>query len=239
MRKIFLLVLFVSASFVSVLNAQAVDPWITKAYKDIYDKTPNAEESKIANYNNGTWSSYCELVSHIVTYNNSKSGSHIKGDPWIFKAYCELYNRVPTRWEINIKNYNNGSWASYDELKKFIQEYFSSLKANNLEVKMAKPQGAKSVTDLAVVFLIDGKIEAADLIGNDAGSLTALGGEELKAKGITKLIGMDGATLISDDGSTLKSLAAVNFLGAYTVQSGDGSKTIKTSGKTTLVIKKK
>ncbi|MCE3282987.1 MAG: hypothetical protein K0Q66_1724 [Chitinophagaceae bacterium] len=237
MRQLLLLALFVSASFTNGLQAQSTDPWITKAYKEIYNKTPNAEESKISNYNNGSWGGYCELVSYIVTYNNAKSGSHIKGDPWIFKAYCELYNRVPTFWETNIKNYNNGSWSSYDELKKFIQEYFTSLSNNKLEVKMAKAQGAKS-NELAVVFVLDGKIQAANLIGNDAGSLLAIGGEAINAKGVTKLIGMDGATLIGMDGATLKDLAGVQFLSGYTVKSGDGSKTIKTSGKTSLVIKK-
>ena len=33
----------------------------------------------------------------------------LKGDPWIFNAYKDLYNRQPNAWELNIKNYNKGS----------------------------------------------------------------------------------------------------------------------------------
>jgi len=94
---------------------------------------------------------------------------------------------------------------------------------------------AKAVSELAAVFVIDGKVIAADLIGNDAGSLKAIGGQEPAAKGISALIGLDGATLISDDGSTLKSLSGVHF-GGYGLKSEEGGRKIKTAGKTTLII---
>ena len=230
-----LLVLVMCCALTSTVLAQNIDPWITKAYNELYKRTPTAEEAKIANYNGGSWSSYPELLSYIVTYNNNKSGSHIKGDPWIFKAYYELYSRIPIQWELNIKNYNNGSWSNYDELKKFITEYQNALVLNRVKVVMAVVKGASSFAEKAAVFIIDGKITAANLIGNDAGSLKAVGGSEMASKGITSLIGLDGATLISDDGSTLKSLQGVQFAG-YGLKSEEGAKKIKTAGKTTLII---
>ncbi len=234
MKRLLLYVLLFSLSS-SPLFAQNVDPWITKAYKEMYQKNPSADEANIKNYNNGSWNNYCELVSYIAAYNNNKPGAHLKGDPWIFKAYCEIYNRVPTGWELNIRNYNNGSWSNYDELKKWIRDYFSALAANRIEVKMAKPKSSRTVAEMAVVFIIDGKVTAADLIGNDAGSIKATGGNEMALKGITSLIGLDGGTLISDDGSTLKNLQGVQFSG-YGLKSEEGAKKVKTAGKTTLVI---
>ena len=234
--KHFLLATMLFAFGMTTVSAQG-DPWITKAYNEIYNRNPTVKESIIKNYNNGSWNSYAELVSYIVTYNNALPGTHIKGDPWIFKAYYEIYNRAPIAWELNINNYNNGSWANYDELKKFIAEYQNALVVNRLKVIMAKVKSAtNSITELAAVFTIDGKMVAVDLIGNDAGSLTAVGGNAVAAKGATTLIGMDGATLISDDGSTLKSLQGVQF-STYSLNSTEGGKKIKTSGKTTLLIR--
>jgi hypothetical protein len=44
-------------------------------------------------------------------------------DPWIVQIYKELYNASPTAKECDIKNYNNGSWNSYNELKGYIKQY--------------------------------------------------------------------------------------------------------------------
>ncbi|MCY7290837.1 MAG: hypothetical protein LH615_01525, partial [Ferruginibacter sp.] len=48
-------------------------------------------------------------------------------DPWIIQVYKELHNRQPSAWELNIKNYNLGTWNNYGELKSYIQEYQNSL----------------------------------------------------------------------------------------------------------------
>ena len=32
----------------------------------------------------------------------------LKGDPWIFQVYKELWGRQPNSWELNMRNYNNG-----------------------------------------------------------------------------------------------------------------------------------
>ena len=47
-------------------------------------------------------------------------------DPWIVSIYKQLYNRQPTAQECNIRNYNNGSWSSYQQLTDLIKGYQSS-----------------------------------------------------------------------------------------------------------------
>jgi hypothetical protein len=94
------------------------------------------------------------------------------------------------------------------------------------------------VNTLAAVFTSGGKVIAADLIGNDAGSILATGGKELTAQGVTKLVGPDGATLIGNDaGSLISNLPGVSFNTGYNLQSSDGARVIRTAGKTSLVIK--
>ena len=106
--------------FATVLHAQNCDPWITKAYTQLYGRGPTGDECNIKNYHNGSWNSYCELVGYIAGYNRNRSSTTgVKGDPWIFQAYCELYNRTPTALEVNIGNYNQGSWNNYGELKNY------------------------------------------------------------------------------------------------------------------------
>src|SRR5687767_10928360 len=87
------------------VSAQTKDPWITKAYNQLYGRVPSTAEYNINNYNNGSWSSYCDLVNYIAASKGS--------DGWIYKAYCELYSRVPNPWELNKDLYNSGSWGSY------------------------------------------------------------------------------------------------------------------------------
>jgi len=114
-RRIF--ILFSTLLLISfTAKAQNCDPWIQKAYLEIFKRNPTTQECNIKNYNNGSWNSYCELVSYVAAYKRA-------GDPWIFKAYCELYNRVPSTSESNIYNYNNGSWHSYDQLKAYISNF--------------------------------------------------------------------------------------------------------------------
>ncbi|ANE52140.1 hypothetical protein [Flavisolibacter tropicus] len=116
-----LLLLSLCALF-AFFNAQAqCDPWIVKAYKQLYNRTPSADECNIRNYNNGSWSNYNELETYIKNYNNAKTTTSC--DPWIVKAYQELYRRTPSAQECNTRNYNNGSWNNYNELVTYIKNY--------------------------------------------------------------------------------------------------------------------
>src|SRR6476620_1219779 len=114
MRKLFLPFIFILTFSVST-RAQGCDPWIMNAYKQLYNRNPTAEECNIRNYNNGSWTSYDELVRYVRSYNerrNQSSAPVASCDAWIINAYKQLYNRNPTAEECNIRNYNNGSWTS-------------------------------------------------------------------------------------------------------------------------------
>lgn len=53
----------------------------------------------------------------IIFLSINVTAQSLTGDPWIFQAYKELYARSPNAFELNINNYNLGSWNSYPELK--------------------------------------------------------------------------------------------------------------------------
>jgi hypothetical protein len=59
----------------------------------------------------------CLLSIHALSLNAQSC------DTWIIQVYKQLYGRVPNSNECNIKNYNNGSWNSYDQLKEFIRKF--------------------------------------------------------------------------------------------------------------------
>ncbi|HYH15556.1 MAG TPA: hypothetical protein VD794_10060, partial [Flavisolibacter sp.] len=118
-------VLFLSLwTLLAFAGAQAqCDPWIIKAYQELYRRTPSATECNIRNYNNGSWNNYNELVSYIKKYNSQAAAPSANCDPWIVQIYKSEFGREPNATECNIKNYNNGSWASYDQLKSYIRQY--------------------------------------------------------------------------------------------------------------------
>src|ERR1043165_1695557 len=124
-RNLFFLACLLATTF--ALQAQNCDPWITKAYTKIYKRQPTADECNIKNYNGGHWSSFPELVGYIAAYNRNRPGNHLKGDPWIFQAYAELYDRPPRALELDINLYNGGSWNNYNELKGYIQQTQNAL----------------------------------------------------------------------------------------------------------------
>lgn len=208
-------------------NAQNCDPWIAKAYNQLYGRNPSAAECNIKNYNNGSWNSYCQLVGFIAGYNKTRPGNFPKGDPWIFQAYCELYSKAPNAWELNVQNYNGGSWANYDELKKYIQQYHSSLSSNGIQTKTGELNG-----NTAVVFTDNSsKVIAVDLVSKDGGQVIAAGGGNVIAAGGGNVIAAGGGNVM-----ITANTAGVSFGSDRTIQSV-GSKVIPTAGKTKLVIR--
>jgi len=134
-QKLLFLSLWILLAFTSA-QAQC-DPWIIQAYKELYGRTPNATECNIRNYNNGSWNSYNELVSYIKKYKGAVSSTPTNCDPWIVQIYKSEFGREPNATECNIRNYNNGSWGSYDELKGHIKRYkgISTGQNNNTSTK--------------------------------------------------------------------------------------------------------
>jgi hypothetical protein len=68
-----ILSLFLSATLCGTpgVNAQSCDPWIQKIYSELYGRAPSTTECHIYNYNNGSWNSYDQLKSYIVSYNKN------------------------------------------------------------------------------------------------------------------------------------------------------------------------
>jgi hypothetical protein len=220
----------------SFVNAQTCDPWITQAYKQLYQRNPTAEECNIKNYNNGSWNNYNELVGYIKTFKSKSSATMpaLTGDAWIFQVYKELYNRQPNAWELNIKNYNNGSWNNYDELKKYIGEFQSSLSKQNLQIKTGAYNG-----NVLVGFFINGQQVAANVVAAGGGNVVAAGGANVVSAGGANVVSAGSANVVAAGGGNIivnNNMAGVNFGGRYSVQSA-GTKVISTSGSGALIIK--
>jgi hypothetical protein len=160
-----------------------------------------------------------------IAFNFYGSAQTLKGDPWIFDAYREIYSRQPNAFELNIKNYNNGSWNNYEELKNYIKEYQASLSNQKMVIKTAVINKDKSLAG----FFYNGKQIAASVVTHQGGNLIGMDG--------ASLIGNDAGSLVGPDGGTIsfKNLPTVRFSSSssYSLKAG---KVIKTSGKGVLVI---
>lgn len=214
--------------FNAVSHAQSCDPWITKVYKQLYGRNPSTAECNIKNYNNGSWSNYCELTGFIAGYNRNRSGISLKGDPWIFQAYCELYGRAPQLWELNIQNYNNGSWANYGELKAFIQEAQKDWASNNL-----RPLAGTTNTGKPATVFVDpnNTLLAIDLVSPEGGAVIAPGGANVIAAGGGNAVAAGGANFQFNSNTP-----GISF-GSDRIIHSAGTRVIQTAGKTKLVLK--
>lgn len=232
-RKLLLLLAIVC--FCQFSFAQNCDPWVVQAYNQLYGRKPTAQECNIKNYNNGSWNNYCELVGYIAAYNRYKAGNFLKGDPWIFQVYCEVYNRAPNAWELNTQNYNNGSWNNYGELKRYVQQYQSALSQNNLFPKIGDLNG-----NTAVVFTDkNNNAVAVDLVSKDGGRVIAAGGGNVISAGGDNVIAPGGGNVIAPGGGNLivtQNMPGLSFGSDRTLQSV-GTRVISTAGKTKLVIR--
>jgi len=152
----------------------------------------------------------------------------LTGDPWIFQAYRELYGLTPNAFELNITNYNLGSWNNYGELKNYIIEYKNSLRNDGLTVRTTPLDNNQS----AAIFYNNGSPISGALISNKGGSLLGENG--------LGLISVDHARLIGMDHASLKSLSVVSYADVSTkfTQSA-GIKYLKASGRGRIIMKKR
>lgn len=172
------------------------------------------------------------LVAILFSLSFAKANAQVKGDPWIFQVYQELYSRQPTAWEVNIKNYNSGSWNNYGELKGYIQQYQNSIKNMGISISTTN---LKSGNVLAL-FNQNGKSIAADLITNDGGSIVASGGGNIVASGGGNIVASGGGNIVASGGGNISSLLGVSFGSGRTLQS-TGTKVVPTSGSGALIIR--
>lgn len=132
----------------------------------------------------------------------------LTGDPWIFQAYKDLYgaNRKPNAWELNIKNYNNGSWTSYEQLKQYVAKYQNMLMEQGIEMKSGGYNG-----NVLVAFFKLGKQVAVNVVAAGGGNVVAAGGANVVAAGGANVVAAGGANVVAAGGGNLvvnKSFAA-------------------------------
>ena len=240
-RKFTTLLTLAAAFIVHTASAQNCDPWIVQAYNELYGEAATPAECNIRNYNNGSWNSYKELQGYIQSYvartNASFVGSEgvtLSGDPFIIRIYQKLYSRYPNAWELNIRNYNNGSWNNYGHLKSLIQAYQNSLSQQHVEIKTAAYNG-----NLVTGFFIDGKQVAVNVVSAGGGNVVSAGGANAVAAGGANVVSAGGANVVSAGGANIminRNMAGVSFGGGRSIQSTSG-RSIRTSGSGSLIIR--
>jgi hypothetical protein len=236
MKKRNLVVILALFVLASSLKAQNCDPWIAEAYKLMYKRSPTSAECNIKNYNNGSWRSKAELIGYIDAYNRNKPGDFLKGDPWIFQNYYELYSRIPTAFELNITLYNGGSWSDRDQLKGFIADYQKSLMQNDVNLIAGKANSK----DAAVLVDRNNNVLAVSLISPNGGLVVAPGGANVIAAGGGNVVAPGGGNVIAPGGANFNFNAntpGLNVTAGYSTQSTGVKRTIKTAGKGGITIK--
>lgn len=135
-------------------------------------------------------------------------------DPWVSKAVSQANASVRlahssngSDGECDVSQYNNGSWSSYDQLRKAVDKrrdelssmgvYYDSYKISNL--------------GKALLFLENGtsKIIAASLVGNDGASLIGNDSAGIKTI-INRLVAAGGGNLVAAGGGNLVNLLKAN-----------------------------
>ncbi|HPH36309.1 MAG TPA: hypothetical protein PL108_01530 [Sediminibacterium sp.] len=243
-------------SFNVIAQPRGCDPWIVAIYKELYQRIPTVEECSIKNYNKGSWSSYDQLKELIKAYQKASvtlSPASVTGDPWITAIYKSLYQRLPNSWELNIYNYNGGSWKSYDELTSYIRDFQLNLQKNGIIIETAMLSVDKSL----VAFKKDGVYIAANLLSNKNGSIIAAGGGNIVAAGGGNIVAAGGGNIVAAGGGNIVAAGGGNIVAAgggnivfkvgtglagafhgsqYSLQSG-AKLQVPASGKTSLVFK--
>ncbi len=157
---------------------------------------------------------------------NLNTDAQLKGDPWIFKAYQELYMRPPMAAELTIQNYNGGSWNSYDQLKVFISNYQTNLRNQGVSIASTILSNGQAVE----IIKRDGRAIAIALISQDGGSIVASGAGNIVASG--------AGNIVTNATGNFQGLKGIYFGPADTrVVQGSGQAVIKTSGNGALIIK--
>lgn len=118
---------------------------------------------------------FLAIIFCSITF-STLSAQTLTGDPWIFQAYKEMYNRQPNALEINIRNYNSGSWNNYGELKQYILQFQTSLLQSGITISTV------FVKNVAVVGIRQNGQQVA------VAALSLTGGQ---------IVANDGATIVS------------------------------------------
>ena len=152
----------------------------------------------------------------------------LTGDPWIFELYNSMYFRQPNALELNIHNYNNGSWGSKSELKHYIIDFQNSLKSQNIVIAIGS---TRNNGQLVVGLVINGQLAAASIVAAGGGNIVAAGGGNIVAAGGGNIVAAGGGNF-----NVSTSTAGLSFgtnMGVLDV----GTRRIATSGKGAFLIR--
>ncbi len=123
-------------------------------------------------------------------------------DPWVDQAIREVTGREPNgnyeSGDCNVRNFNNASWNSYTELKRYVRGYF----ARSYSPVLAPAAGGTSPlvnTAYNQQQIAANSLRSNPLIGHDGATLIGDGGGTLRRDAYGNLIGHDGATVRNDN----------------------------------------
>lgn len=178
---------------------------------------------------------YFAVIIFTLFFFSNVSAQTISGDPLIFKAYKELYNRQPNALEINLKNYNAGSWNDYEELKKNVQEFQTSLQQSGLTLSTVY------VNNVAIVGIRqNGHQIAVAALSLNGGKILASGGAEIVKGAAGYIVSGSGGNLTGQDGLGIiinSKMGGISF-GMPNTLSTENIKVVR-SGKGALIINKR
>ena len=159
----------------------------------------------------------------------STTSLSVPPNPMIIQAYKEIYHRKPNTWELNVHNYNNGSWKTYPELKGYVQQFQTALKKQKLAIAVGL---TKNTGQSAVGFAVNNKLIGADIAADVNGEIIAEGGPKVTAQMGTLVVAEDGRNYV-----IVPELSGVNF-GTTKDMPKPGEKHFATSGNGVLIIQK-
>lgn len=119
-------------------------------------------------------------------------------DPWVDQAIREVTGREPNgsyeSGECNIQNFNNASWSSYLELKRYVRGYFAN-RPSYTPAPTVSSSGIRPNLNTSYNPQLANNLTRSPLIGDGGGTLIGDGGGTLRRDAYGNLIGHDGATV--------------------------------------------
>jgi hypothetical protein len=149
-------------------------------------------------------------------------------DPWITIAIWEKFastrqpNGVGDLQECSPALYNGGSWSSYDQLYRAVDQTLNGLSSNGISFSISVSNGIATLGTLA----------NGVTIGRGTTRVVAQGAGNVVAQGAGNLITQDGAGLVSHDGGGF-------VVGGYALQSiSDACKKVSIGGGKYFVVRR-
>ena len=176
--------------------------------------------------------SLCGLILAAYFTNPSLASAQCR-DPWVSQAIKQVYARNPVGQgeicECNIKLYNNGSWATYNDLVGYVQQ----VRTSGLQLGYAIIGNGNAV----MVAMQNGQMAVSTI--NQSGQVITSGGANVVASGGANVVASGGANVITSGGANFSGLSrnTPGFLfGSSRQILSTGQSRLSTSGGGSLVI---